>query len=257
LLAENNGATGAAQTEYVWLDDTPLALATSGNLYFIHSDHLGTLQKATDASQNLAWDIVARPFGQSEQQTFPPLSNLRFPGQYFDGESGLAQNWFRDYDPSVGRYIESDPIGIGGGTNTYEYVDDNPLTFIDVWGLIKDCIKKLMLVTAYNDVGPGSDWNHYKPKRKGDPPGSVGPGTVAVANTNPKPYAYGCNMTVLDAQGNPVYNGAVHDTGAGWDSKHHNVAPQDWIDIWLPGKAANNWGKQWRLVEICCEKCQN
>jgi hypothetical protein len=71
------------------------------------------------------------------------------------------------------------------------------------------------------------------------------------------PYAYGCKMTVLDAQGNPTYSGEVHDTGAGWDSKHHNVAPEDWIDIRLPGKTANNWGKQWRLVEICCEACQN
>ena len=135
LLAESNGATGAAQTEYLWLDDMPLALVTNANLYFIHPDHLNTPQKATDASQNLAWDIVPRPFGQTEQQTFPPLSNLRFPGQYFDGESGLAQNRFRDYDPSIGRYVESDPIGLDGGSNTYAYVADNPLTFIDPRGL--------------------------------------------------------------------------------------------------------------------------
>jgi RHS repeat-associated protein len=134
LLAENNGATGAAQTEYVWLDDMPLALVTGGNLHFIHTDHLGTPQKATDARQNLAWDIVPRPFGQTEQQTFPPLSNLRFPGQYFDSESGLAQNWFRDYDPAIGRYIESDPIGLKGGVNTYAYVLANPLRHTDVTG---------------------------------------------------------------------------------------------------------------------------
>lgn len=90
----------------------PLALVTGGNLYFIHPDHLGTPQKATDAGQNLAWDAVLRPFGQTEQQTFPSLTNLCFPGQYYDSESGLAQNWFRDYDSSIGRYIESDPIGL-------------------------------------------------------------------------------------------------------------------------------------------------
>jgi uncharacterized protein RhaS with RHS repeats len=99
MLTESNGVTGAAQTEYLWLDDMPLALVTSGNLYFIHPDHLGTPQKATDASQNLAWDAVLRPFGQTEQQTFPSLTNVRFPGQYFDVEDGLHQNWFRDYDP--------------------------------------------------------------------------------------------------------------------------------------------------------------
>src|SRR5258708_2182153 len=90
LLAESNGATGAAQTEYVSLDDMPLALVTGGTLYFIHPDHLGTPQKATDASQNLAWDAVLRPFGQTEQQTFPSLTNLRFPGQYYDTQRGLT-----------------------------------------------------------------------------------------------------------------------------------------------------------------------
>ena len=135
LLAESNGATGAAQTEYIWLGDMPLALVTGGNLYFIHPDHLGTPQKATDASQALAWDAVLRPFGQTEQQTFPSLTNLRFPGQYLDVETGLAQNWFRDYDPSIGRYIESDPAGLRAGPNTYVYALSHPNNFIDPWGL--------------------------------------------------------------------------------------------------------------------------
>src|SRR5258708_21636148 len=121
LLAESNGATGAAQTEYLWLDDTPLALVTNGNLYFIHPDHLNTPQKATDASQTLAWDAVLRPFGQTELQTFPSLTNLRFPGQYFDVEDGLHQNGFRDYDPSLRRYVESHPIGLDRGVDVYLY----------------------------------------------------------------------------------------------------------------------------------------
>src|SRR5260370_23857137 len=136
LLAESNGATGAAQTEYLWLDDMPLALVTGGNLYFIHPDHLNTPQKATDAAQNLAWDAVLRRFGQTEQQTFPSLTNLRFPGQYLDVEDGLHQNWFRDYDPSTGRYVESDPIGIEGGPNTYAYVKQNPISQSDPLGLV-------------------------------------------------------------------------------------------------------------------------
>jgi RHS repeat-associated protein len=62
--------------------------------------------------------------------------NLRFPGQYYQAETGLNQNWNRDYDPLTGKYIESDPIGLGGGINTYTYVDANPLAFTDRSGLI-------------------------------------------------------------------------------------------------------------------------
>jgi RHS repeat-associated protein len=143
LLAESNGATGAAQTEYVWLDDMPLALITGGNVDFIHTDHLGTPQKATDASQNLAWDIVPRPFGQIEQQTFPPLANLRFPGQYFDAEDSLHQNGFRDYDPTIGRYVASDPIAAEDDISSYVYVDDNPVGAVDPTGLSPFKIIKL------------------------------------------------------------------------------------------------------------------
>ena len=64
---------------------------------------------------------------------------LRFPGQYFDRETNLAYNYFRDYDPNTGRYIESDPIGLRGGLNTYMYTTNNPLSFTDVLGLKNGC----------------------------------------------------------------------------------------------------------------------
>ncbi len=119
----------------------------------------------------------------------------------------------------------------------------------------ENCIERIMLVTAYTGHGPGADWNYYKPKKKGQKPRSVGPGTVAVANTSPTPYPFGSTVTVFGYDHKSVaYSGAVHDTGAGWDNakRHHNVQPDQWIDIWKPTKkAADQWGVQYRWVKIC------
>ena len=122
------------------LDDVPLAVlddkGSSPILYLIHTDQIGTPQKITDGSMNIVWDGVFDPFGNSAAGGSLSLTNLRFPGQYFDGESGVNQNWNRDYDPTTGRYIQSDPVGLLSGTNTYVYVDGSPTNFIDFFGLI-------------------------------------------------------------------------------------------------------------------------
>lgn len=105
-----------------------------------------------------------------------------------------------------------------------------------------------MLVTAYSDKGPGKDWTYFK-----NHPEGVGPGTIAVANTNPIPFPFGTDMAVFSADGTRVeYYGTVRDTGAGWDARHHNAESDSWIDIWLPTtKEALEFGKQTRNVTIC------
>ncbi|MDD4930275.1 MAG: hypothetical protein PHP85_13495 [Gallionella sp.] len=109
--------------------------------YYIHSDHLDTPRMITDTAGAVVWqwDNVD-PFGNNMADENPTGAgafsfNLRFPGQYFDKETNTHYNINRDYDPATGRYIQSDPIGLAGGINTYGYVNSNPLSYADPLGL--------------------------------------------------------------------------------------------------------------------------
>jgi RHS repeat-associated protein len=140
LLAEMDGATGAAIREYVWLGALPIGyidrLGSGGasRLFFIHADHLARPQKITDAARATVWDGVFAPFGEIHSITGSIVNVLMFPGQVYDPETGLAQNWHRDYDANSGRYLQSDPIGLEGGINTYAYVGGNPVVEADASG---------------------------------------------------------------------------------------------------------------------------
>jgi RHS repeat-associated protein len=108
----------------------------------VHTDHLNTPRKISQPSTGtLAWRYDADPFGTAAPNQNPGglgtfAYNLRAPGQYYEVETGLNQNWNRDYDPVVGRYVEADPIGLEGGSlSTYTYGQDNPLEFFDPSGL--------------------------------------------------------------------------------------------------------------------------
>ncbi|MCW9058759.1 MAG: DUF6531 domain-containing protein [Gammaproteobacteria bacterium] len=110
-------------------------------LYYVHNDHMGTPKALTDAAGNRVWHAVHDPFGMATVDEDPDgdgvkvVFNLRFPGQHYDKETGLHYNYFRYYEPSTGRYITSDPIGLSGGINTYTYALNNPLFWIDPYGL--------------------------------------------------------------------------------------------------------------------------
>ena len=127
------------------MGDTPIAtLQPNGNgisVYYIHSDQLNAPRVITQPSTNtVAWRWDTDPFGTVAANQNPGglgtfIYNLRFPGQYYQAETGLNYNYFRDYDPQTGRYIESDPIGLGGGINTYAFVEENPISRLDPFGL--------------------------------------------------------------------------------------------------------------------------
>jgi RHS repeat-associated protein len=110
-------------------------------VYFIHTDHLDTPRVVVDKNNALRWRWMAEPFGTTVPENNPAslgifTQNLRFPGQYADQESGLNYNYFRSYDGSIGRYVQSDPIGLAGGSwSTYDYVNGAPTMYADPSGL--------------------------------------------------------------------------------------------------------------------------
>ncbi|MCY0914226.1 RHS repeat-associated core domain-containing protein [Massilia antarctica] len=147
MVGEYNSA-GTPIQETVYLEGMPVAVVkprASGaeeNAYYVYADHLETpriIARASDNKVAWRWD-GANPFGEDQPDENPSrlgnfLYNLRFPGQYYDRETNLHYNYFRDYDPQTGRYLQSDPIGLDGGINTYSYVMSEPTRYIDPTGL--------------------------------------------------------------------------------------------------------------------------
>jgi RHS repeat-associated protein len=135
-----------------WRNRRPLRRRASGRSYFyVHTDHLNTPRKiAQPTTGTLAWRWDTDPFGTVAPNQNPGglgtfVYNLRAPGQYYQAETGLNQNMARDYDPQVGRYVESDPIGLHAGVNTYAYVANSPTDGFDPLGTFRQ---------AYGFSGP-------------------------------------------------------------------------------------------------------
>ncbi|HSC79392.1 MAG TPA: RHS repeat-associated core domain-containing protein, partial [Chitinolyticbacter sp.] len=199
-------ATGQRRTETVWLDNIPVAVVqgagTSPKLYYVWADHLNTPRQLTDAASNkLVWEwTFGEPFGNwnvnedRDNDGVKLTYNLRFPGQYFDKEIGRHYNYFRDYDPRIGRYIQSDPIGLAGGINTYGYAFQSPLKLTDTFGLSVDtCTEKCKpprrptkaativyllcrLISRTDDSDDSSGGSPRPPKpKKTDPPPIIEP----------------------------------------------------------------------------------
>ncbi len=169
LLGEFPGTSDVQPTDYIYLGSLPIAEAVNGQVYYIETDQLGTprdvvLPGVSTAEDKVVWkrDYFGDSFGADATNEDPDgdgnyfTLNLRFPGQYYDYETNLDYNYFRDYEPRTGRYIESDPSGLDGGINTYSYVMSDPMTYFDSQGLwVKLCIRGL----GGPDQPPHKYWN--------------------------------------------------------------------------------------------------
>jgi RHS repeat-associated protein len=132
------GNTGTATQTVTVTYAPPVATET---IYWHHNDHLGTPQALTDINGTVVWTMNQMPFGIATVNEDPDgdgirmTNNFRFPGQYYDSETGLNYNYQRTYDPALGRYTQSDPIGLNGGMNPFGYVGGNPVSHTDLLGL--------------------------------------------------------------------------------------------------------------------------
>jgi len=125
--------TSTLLREYIWMDGMPVAVVQGGVVYYIRVDHIGRPVFATDSSANIVWEVNYLPFGGVESSSGSNI-DLRFPGQWFQLESGLHQNWMRDYDPTTGRYMQADPLGLVDGASVYGYARQNPMRYTDPRG---------------------------------------------------------------------------------------------------------------------------
>jgi len=149
VVGEYDGAGGLI-AEHVWLGDTPVAVlkpaasaASFGGtvagdvaVYYVHPDHLDTPRTIVNGANAPVWTWDSAPFGETAADENPSslgsfAYSLRFPGQQFDATTGLHYNYFRDYEPNLGRFVQSDPIGLEAGVATYAYVDSDPVAAFD------------------------------------------------------------------------------------------------------------------------------
>ena len=141
------------------------------SIFYIHTDHLNTPRRITRRSTaDVVWSWESDPFGTTAPNenasglgTFS--FNLRFPGQYYDSETGQNYNYYRDYDPATGRYVESDPLGLKAGVNTYSYIGGNPVSRIDPRGLSAKDVSAILQNIEQNfpEIQLASGWEFGAP----------------------------------------------------------------------------------------------
>ncbi|QWP75986.1 RHS repeat protein [Lysobacter sp. K5869] len=182
-IGDYDGA-GAPVQQAVWFDNAPVGLVVGSgvgqSLKYVQPDHLGAPRGVIDPNRNVAiwrWDTKSEVFGSDAPDQDPDqdgvelIFNMRFVGQAYDRASGLVYNYLRDYDAVSGRYVQGDPLDLGGGINRFAYAESSPLTRIDPFGLMAQ------VSWFVDDSGTEAPRTFYYSAIAYDPP----PGAFAIA----------------------------------------------------------------------------
>ena len=254
MLIGEYDANNKVISETVYLGSTPVALlkqTTTGSgtttavttaIHYIYADQIDTPRVITRASDNKMvwrWD-QADPFGMAAANENPQAlgvfnSNQRFPGQLYDKETNLHYNWHRDYDPQLGRYIQSDPIGLSGGINTFAYVGGQPNRLVDPSGQFAVVLPFIPVIITGVDIvvgaglavlGYGFDRMFNRPKNPPDvgPPG----GFVQGPNRGRQYCPDGTPETDFDKPHQGADYPHVHDWPAGVRDDHGGRRYSPW-----------------------------
>lgn len=232
----------------IWTTD-PLFMKIGTSYYFYHNDHLGTPQRMTATNGAVVWNAKYSSFGKSSVEVEMVENNLRFPGQYYDEETGLHYNLNLYYDPSTGRYLTPDPIGLDGGINLFAYVQNNPVRFIDPKGLmVYQCFRKADIPFNEN-IGLPHTWLKTDTKEAG-----LGPADGRIPGVGPqKDSPYVSDTMIVDHTGESQRSDA-------WCVPLPNV-PEDCVndrlEIGKPRGKWNGFNQCWNFVESIKIDCQH